>query len=222
MLPKRTMQIGNYDTAAHFWTLSAWTLTEPVPVTNLVEIPGRIKGPLNMSNILTDGLPTYGSRSLSVTLETSDGDRLAREARISDIINRLHGQQKDIVLPDHPNHYVVGALTVDRSYNDLSHGAVTISGTCEPWLYSRTETVVTLQAAEEDQTATIINLGTMPVVPVLQVEGGSVVLTYGTGSLSMEEGSYKWPDLYLTPGEHALTYSGTGMLTITYREAVLR
>lgn len=222
MLTKRTMQLGGYDTAAHHWTLVEWSLPEPDPVTNMQDVPGRIKGPLNLSNVLTDGLPTYGSRPFSATLETSEGDRLAREARISDIVNHLHGQQKEIVLPDHPNHYAVGVFTVSRDYNDLAHGAVKISGTCEPWLYARAETVVTLQAAEVAQTAELINLGVMPVVPVLQVTGGSVIIATSTASFGMEPGTYKWPELYLTPGEHVVTYQGTGTLTITYREAVLR
>ncbi len=222
MLTKRATQLGGYDTASHGWTLAAWELEEPSPVTKMQDVPGRIKGPLNLSNILTDGQPSYGSRPLRVVLETSEGDRLEREARISDIINRLHGQTVDIVGPDKPNHYAVGTLTVTRKYNNMAHGSVEISGTCEPWLYAATETVVTLQATEVEQTTTLLNMGVMPVVPVLQVEGGSVTLAYGTDSFAMENGTYKWPDLFLTPGEHVVTYTGTGTLTITFREAVLQ
>lgn len=221
-MKKRTLLLGDYDTAAQFWTLAAWTLGEPAPVVKMQDVPGRIKGPLNLSNVLTDGWPTYGSRPFNATLETSEGDRLAREARISDLINLLHGQQKEFVLPDHPNHYAVGVFTVARDYNDLAHGAVKISATCEPWLYARAETVVTLQAAAEEQTATIVNLGVMPVVPVLQVTGGTVRIAYGSSSITRPAGKYKFTELYLTPGEHVVTYSGTGTLKITYREAVLR
>lgn len=222
MLTKRTANLGGYDTAAHGWTLAAWSLQEPSPVTKFQDVPGRIKGPLNLSNILTGGLPSYGSRPLSATLETSEGDRLEREARISYIINKLHGQTVDIVGPDKPNHYAVGTLTVKRKYNNLARGSVEISGTCEPWLYAATETVVQLQATEVEQTATLLNQGAMPVVPVLQVEGGSVVLAYGLDSIALNPGTYKWPDLFLTPGEHVVTYTGAGTLTITYREAVLQ
>lgn len=222
MLTKRTILLGDYDTASYGWTLTAWELGEPSPVTNFLDVPGRIKGPLNLSNILTDGLPSYGSRPLSVTLETSEGDRLERETRISDIINRLHGQTVDIIAPDKPNNYAVGTLTVKRLYNNLAHGSVEIAGTCEPWLYAATETVVQLQATAPEQTTTLLNMGAMPVVPTLQVEGGSVTLAYGTDSFAMEDGTYKWPDLFLTPGEHVVTYTGTGALIITYREAVLQ
>ena len=222
MLTKRTIQLGDYNTSSHGWTLSAWALSEPTPVTKLQDVPGRIKGPLDMSTILTGGQPVYESRSLSVTLETSEGDRLEREARISDIINRLHGRRVQVIIPDRPNYYAVGTLTVARKYNDPAHGSVEVAGTCEPWLYAMTETVVPLQATEAVQTTTLLNQGVMPVVPVLQVEGGSVTLAYNGVSLVMDAGTYKWPDLYLTSGEHVVAYTGAGTLIITYREAVLR
>lgn len=222
MLTKRTILLGDYDTATHDWTLTAWELPEPTPVTNFLDVPGRIKGPLDMSNILTDGLPTYGSRPFSATLETSEGNRLEREARISDMVNRLHGRRVHIVVPDKPNYYAVGTITVQRKYNDMAHGSVEIAGTCEPWLYAAEEIVVQLQATAAVQTATLLNMGVMPVVPVLQVEGGTVTLQYNGMSLGMDMGSYQWPDLFLTPGEHAVTYTGAGTLTITYREGVIQ
>lgn len=68
----------------------------------------------------------------------------------------------------------------------------------------------------------ILNQGAMSVVPVLTVTGGSVALTYNGATQDMATGTYKWPHLYLTPGEHLVKYKGSGKLTITFREAVLR
>lgn len=225
-MEKRTLILGEYNTAAHgLWTLSSWTLEEPELLTNLQPVPGRIKGPLDLSTALTDGLPSYGPRSLSAVLESSEGDRLAREGRISHMINQLHGQRVDIVLPDHPGRYAVGRLSVSRLYNDLAHGSVQVSAVCEPWLYAAAETVVTLKAATAEQTAQLYNLGAMPVVPVLDITaatGESVVLSFGSSSLSLSAGSYEWPELFLTPGVHSLVYSGAGTVRITWREGVLR
>lgn len=221
MLTKRTIQMGGYNTAAHGWTLAGLEFPEPLPITNFVEVPGRVKGPLDLSRTLT-GEPVYDMRELLVTLEISTGTRDEREAIIADLSNRLHGRSVEIVLPDRPNHYAVGLLSVTKLYNDHAHGAVEITGNCEPWLYAATESSVPLQAKTTAQTTKILNRGAMPVVPVLKVEGGSVRLTYGDSSKEMAAGEYKWPHFYLTPGEHPVTYTGTGKLTITYREAVLR
>lgn len=220
---KRTMLIGDYNTAVHgLWTLASCTLSEPAPVTNWVDVPGRVKGPLDLSTALTDGLPVYGPRSLSATLESSEGDRATREARISDMINKLHGQSVEVVLPDHPNRYAVARIAVARQYNDLAHCAVKVTGTCEPWLYNVAETEVQLTATTTEKNTTLYNQGAMPVVPVLTVTGETVLLQYGSDSLSMTPGTYEWPTLLLTTGEHNITYSGSGTLTVTYREAVLR
>lgn len=225
-MKKRTIQLGGYDTAAHgLWTLTSWAFPEPAPAENLVQVPGRIRGPLDLSTVLTDGEPSYGSRALSITLESSEGDRLARAAWISDMVNQLHGRRVDIVLPDHPLHYATGRLTVKTLYNDLAHASVEVAGVCEPWLYSKEETTVQLQATAAEQTVRLRNAGAMTVVPLVNVtaeSGATVRLVYGVYSWALSAGDYQLPDLRLTPGDHVITYSGAGTLTITYREAVLR
>lgn len=225
-MQKRSVRLGNYDTATDgLWTLSALDFPEPDQETNMVPVPGRTKGPLDLSAVLTEGEPCYGSRSLSITLESSEGDRASRQVRISDIINRLHGRRVDIVLPDYPQHYAVGRVTVRQLYNDLAHASVEITGTCEPWLYATEETAVELRATTAEATTTLHNSGAMTVVPVLEVTaetGQNILLKYGTSSGAFSAGTYSWPALMLTPGDHEVTYSGAGIMTIKYREAVLR
>jgi hypothetical protein len=118
---------------------------------------------------------------------------------------------------------MAGRLHVARDYNDPAHAAVTVTATCDPWKYSNTETSIALVATTTKQTATLINNGRRAVIPVLTVEGNgaSVVLEYGPASKTLAAGVYKWPDLLLTPGGHKLTYSGSGKVIISYREAVL-
>lgn len=225
-MDKRTIRLNDYDTAAHgLWTLTAWDFPEPTPEENLMNVPGRRQGPLNLSTVLTDGEPSYGSRPLSITLESSEGDRPARLARISEMVNRFHGRQAKIVLPDHPMHYAVGSLSVQLLYNDLVHASVQVTGTCEPWLYAKDETAVLLTATASDQNATLRNAGAMAVVPLIEVSAEtdqSVNLVYGSYSWALSAGAYKLPDLLLTPGDHVITYSGTGTVSITYREAIIR
>lgn len=221
MLTKRTLQLGGYDTASHDWTLTGLNFAEPLPVTNMVSVPGRIKGDLDLSYALTNE-PTYGSRDFYATLECSAADYRERELKIADLTNRIHGRRIEIIIPDRPSHYAVGQLTVTKLFNNHAHASVEITGTCEPWLYSAVETEVTLQASTTVKSALLANLGVMSVVPVLTVTGGSVALTYADATLNMAPGTHKWPHLYLTPGEHPVSYTGNGKLVITYREAVLR
>lgn len=221
-MEKRKIMLGNYDTAAHGWTLAGWGLGAAEQKTNYVEKVGG-DGDWDLSTALTDGIPKYRSRPLTVRLECSDGDRLSRESKIRHLVNLLDGMRENVELPDDTLHYITGRLHVVREYNDLAHAAVTITGTCDPWKYSNTETVVTLTASTDAKTTTLINDGRRAVVPVLTVsgEGASVLVGYGAATLALSAGTHKWPNLLLTPGEHDLEYSGSGTLTITYREAVL-
>ena len=220
-MAKRGLMIGEYNTAAEQWTLTGLTLSAAPQQTNLVDVPGRRKGPLDLSTALTDGEPIYGNRTLTATFESSEGTRLEREDRISAMINRLDGWRLNIVLPDDPHRYITGRVSVSKIYNDLAHASVSVSATCEPWRYNATETTVVLTATTTAQSSALQNHGRLSVVPLLEVRGGEVVLGYGSSSWALSAGTYALPDLLLQTGESVITYRGTGTLILTYREAVL-
>ena len=219
----RGITIGTYDTAAQGWTLTGWSFSAPQFVSNMVEVPGRIDGPLDLSAAVTGGEPRYQGRTFAATLERSDGDRLSREAAINTMVNWLDGWRQDIILPDDATHYITGRVSVAREYNDPAHAAVTVTATCDPWRYANEETVVNLAATATAQTHEFVNNGRRTAVPVLVVSGdGSLNLQFGAASWALGAGIYQLPDLTLTQGSHEIAYSGAGMsLTATYREAVL-
>lgn len=221
MRTPRSMTFGSYNTHADGrWTLTKWELSAATYKQNLVEVPGRSE-PLDLSTALTDGEPTYSSRTLTATFESSEGNRLAREARISQMVNALDGYRMNIVLPDDSDHYLAGRVSVKKLYNDEAHASVQVTAACDPWRYAKDETVVVLTAATEEQQAVLINQGRRSVVPLLEVTEGPVLLVYGAASWALSVGTYALPDIYLTYGEHVIKYSGTGVLTFTYRGAIL-
>ena len=222
-MQKRSVLFGSYNTAAHGWTLTGYSLSDPEQKTNYVEKPGG-DGSWDLSTALTDGIPRYKDRTLTVTLECSEGDRSYREDLINDMVNLLDGLEWHTVLPDRPNHYLTGRLHVAVNSNSLAYAEVTVTGVVASWFYSEKETAVTLVATAAEQTATVRNGGRLIMVPSITVTGDNadVLLLYGTDSLALSTGTYKWPTLKLTPGDHVLRYSGTGTVVITYREAVLR
>lgn len=218
---KRGLKVGSYDTAANLWLLTGLILAEPETVTNYVNVPGRRKGPLDLSTALTDGDPVYSSRTLTATFESSEGNRTDREERISCMVNQLHGQRLSITLPDDPQRFLVGRVQVERVYNDPAHASVRLTATCEPWRYNNAETVATFQATETQQTGKLYNRGRLAMVPLLKVMGGGVQLVSGTSSWNLSAGSYSLPDLLLPPRGLDIKYSGSGTLIFIYREAVL-
>ena len=219
-MAKRGLIIGSYYTNVR-WILAGWSLDAPEQITDYVDVPGRLKGPLDLSTALTDGDPVYGSRLLEATFECSEGTRMEREAWISEMTNSLDGFQHHIVLPDDPLHYLVGRVTVTKQYNDLAHASVRVTAMCEPWRYNIAETMITLTATETPQTATLPNSGRLAVMPELTVTGGDFRLVAGANAWTLGVGTYMLPDLLMRRGGQVITYSGSGVLTAIYREAVL-
>lgn len=218
---RRGLIVGSYDTAANLWLLTGLDLAEPETVTNYVNVPGRRKGPLDLSTALTDGDPVYSSRTLTATFESSEGDRTEREDRINDMVDRLQGQRLRITLPDDQQRFLVGRVQVERVYNDPAHASVRLTATCEPWRYNDAETVAAFQAAETQQTGRLYNQGRLALVPLLAITGGTVQLLSGSSSWDLSAGTYSLPDLLLPHGGREIKYRGTGALIFTYREAVL-
>lgn len=224
---KRTTRIGDYDTAAYGWTLTGWVLSAPEQKTNYVERTGG-DGSWDLSTVLTGGVPRYRDRELTITLENSQGDREDRERTIRAMVNQLDGLEWRIVPPDHPDHFLVGRVHVAVEYSDLAHAMVTVTATCQPWLYKARETVRELDApitaSTDAATFLILNEGRRVVTPVLTVNG-TAHLGFKEYRADFTTGSYTWPALQLAPGQNELTYTGsyngTDTLTLTYREAVL-
>lgn len=221
-MAKRALKIGTYDTVIDGqWLLTGVAFSDPVQVTDYVDIPGRRKGPLDLTAALTDGDPTYESRTLTATFESSEGSRLEREDRIEAMTNLLNGWKWNIRLPDDDKHFIVGRVSVSKLYNDLAHASVRVTAICEPWRYNNEETKVVLVGAAEAQTVTLHNRGRLAVQPHLEVTGGDVVLAVGSLSWALSPGAYALPDLLLSQGGKSITYAGAGTLTFTYREGVL-
>lgn len=219
-MEKRGLTIGTYNTVEQLWTLTACEFSAPEYQENFLTVPGR-DGALDLSAALTNGAPTYHSRTLTVKLECSEGTRLEREAAINTMLNWLDGWRQDIVLPDDPDHYITGRVSVAREYNDNAHAAVAVTAVCDPWRYAREETLYTLTAEAGEKTAQLVNSGRRTVAPLLSITGGTILLKYGAYSWALGDGIYQLPDLTLPQGGGTLTYSGTGTLRISYREAVL-
>ncbi len=217
---KRTILLGSYDTAAHGWTLTACKLSDPEQKLNYVEKLGG-DGSWDLSTVSTDGIPRYKNRTLTVSLECSVGTRDEREQLINDMTAALDGLEHSIVLPDRPEYYLRGRIHIGVDKSTPAHAVLAITGNCEPWFYKARETVTELQATANMQTAYIYNRGRRAAVPVLTASD-NISLKYNGITVDLTAGSFEWAAMVLTQGQHKLEYCGSGQLTITFREGVLR
>lgn len=220
-MEKRGIIVNGLNTATLGFTLTSCNLSAAKRKENLVDKPGG-HGHWDLSTVLTDGEPVYEARTLTATFEISEYDRLSRESLIDTVIDLWESKTVKIVLPDRADQYLTGVAHVERIYNDHAHGAIALTAICDPWRYSLGSKSVSLTASTTKKTASITNAGRLSVVPRLEITGtGTVNITFGEESWALTEGSYELPGLRLTKGEHQLTYSGSGKITIAFREAVL-
>lgn len=219
-MEKRQLILNGYRTAIDgLWTLASLKITKASQVQTFVSVPGRF-APLDLSTVLTDGEPYYGSAGLEAALESSEGTREERQERIEQMVNALDGYQVQIIHPDHPGRYMVGRVQITKEYNDLVHARVKVSAVCEPWLYNSEETIVNKALTSSEQGIALVNNGRLAVVPTVKTSS-SAAIKYEGKAHNLSAGTYQLSGLYLTPGTHTVICSGSGTVSFTYREAVL-
>ena len=217
---KRGFVFGDYDTAAHGWTLASLEFEEPELQEIFVDVPGRPDGPLDMSDALTNGDPYYNSRGLTATFECSDGTRDDRNVLIYEMVNALHGRRLDIILPDDKTRYITGRLAVKTEYSDMAHASVTVSATCAPWRYNIYETRIERELSSTAREIVLTNNGRKTLVPEVTITD-TATRVYGATTWKLSAGTYKLSGLKLHTGSTVVTYSGSGTVSFAFREAIL-
>lgn len=215
----REIQIGDYHTAEDWGLiLNSKTLNPPTPKVVTVAVDGR-DGDLDLSEALTGEIRYENREALFVFLVT-EGTQTEREERIDEIINAVHGLRTSIILPDDPDHYLVGRCSVSDVFNDRAYGSFRITANCEPYRYAITEVTRTITATETATDFVLNNSGRKTVTPTIKVTG-SVTLEFGSTTVTLENGTYKLPSLTLKKGATTLKIRGSGSVVFTYREGVL-
>lgn len=192
----------------------------PEPKTNYVSVEGR-DGDLDLTDALT-GEVRYNNRTDEYAFDFLDGTRKERQALMDKVYGFLHGKKREIILPDWPDYYSVGRLSVTEFHNYLGYGQMSLEANCEPWLYKRIETAAVKILDGTAQKIVCTNTGIKTVVPEINVSaGGSVQITFGDFQTTLDAGTYKVLDIRFTSGAHTLTLTGTGTVTFKWREAIL-
>jgi len=189
--------------------LSRVSISDPEPQIITTDIPGR-NGPLDLSEVLT-GYMTYKNRKIELEFDASSSYDEWPELR-SKISNYLHGRNRSIVFDNDSNYFYYGRFTVDHRLSDEATATVVITGSVDPYKYTRELTEVSLIGPA---TATIYG-SRMPVVPTITAASSTTVTFNGT-VYSVSAGANVIPGVCLTEGENTLVFAGGGNITISYR-----
>lgn len=215
----RGIKIGEYHSADDWeLILNSKTINPPTPKYVRVPVDGR-DGDLDLSEALT-GEIKYNDREASFTFLLTNGSYSDREELIGEIINYVHGQRRDIILPDDTDHYLVGRCSVADIHNDKAYGSIKITATCEPYRYSVNEVNRVITATSTSTDVILSNVGRKTVTPTLIIVG-EVSLTFADTSVTLGAGTYKLSALNLKAGQTIVSVKGSGTVTFNYREAIL-
>lgn len=215
----RGVKFGDHHSADDWGLiLNSKKINPPDPKYVTIEVDGR-DGEINLSRTLTGDMK-YKNRDAFFTFLVTEGSYEAREALINEIVNSIHGNELEIIEPDDPDHFLIGECRVNDISNDKAYGSFSVVAKCEPYRYTIEEIKRTFTASATSTNVVLSNGGRKTLIPTVIVTG-NVNLKIGTTNVSLGAGTYKLTSLVLRPGATAITISGSGTLTISYREGVI-
>lgn len=209
-----SVNFGNKNSYTDFnLILRPKTRPFPTPKTNYVSIEGR-DGDLDLTTSLT-GDVKYENISYSLEFTLKD-KRVDWETTLLNLSTYLHGKKMNLTFSEDPNWYYVGRYTLNSLESDRNIGLLSIDCVLEPYRYKKTETEKTITG-----TGTLILSNTRKWVMPTITSTGSMQFTF-EGKTFTVNGTLQSPDIVLKEGNNAIeVISGTGTLTIKYREAKL-
>lgn len=207
-----------------FWDLrliqQSRDIEMPSVQTHFVEIPGR-DGLLDLTEGL--GRVCYSNRKIVLQYCAVGSSRANYE--IIQTINRLHG--KHITLRDDDDdyggfyedgagYYYEGRASVSIERNS-THCIIILTVDAQPFRTAYAESVEELKATSTEQTC-YIDGGDVPIVPTLEVTGGSVMVSMGDWTATLSPGKYTHDKLIIDTGCNEVRYKGSGTLTLRWKE----
>ena len=190
----------------------------PEPKSNFVSVEGR-DGDLDLSEALT-GEIKFNDRTDEYGFNFLDGTRQERQILMDKVCGFLHGRKRNIILPDWPDYYSVGRITVTDRKNYMGYGEMSLQAVCEPWLYKRIPTTVVKVLTDTDQEIICLNSGVKTVIPEIQTTGQTTV-TFGDYTTTVNQGTHKLLDISFPSGTNIIKARGTGTITLTWTEGIV-
>lgn len=188
----------------------------PEPITTYVDVPGRIDGPIDMSEAIT-GYPYFGHRTMKIAFIARANGREAGEKLLSRAASMLHNKRAEIQLGWDPGYTYKGRITVSTLVRNLKVVGFTMTAECEPYKYLRH---VTVQEDCAGGKTLVLPCGDAPTVPTWTLFSRTS-LNFGGTAYELDPGNYQLPDILLREGEnYVYAYTegrGNGSLR-TYQE----
>ena len=208
---------NNEKSAYYDWNIVLTKADIPLPSvkTSSVDIKGA-NGILDLSEVLT-GDVCYSNRDIKLTFSMMED--MDYNSTISNIANYLHGKKVTMKLTNDDEYFYSGRAVINQWDYSPGKGKLVIAISADPYKYSVTESNVVVNLNNETKSLILPNKR-MRVAPTLVVTG-SVTMTFEGKTYTLQEGEQQSLNFLLSEGNNAVTFSGKGSVTITYRQGEL-
>lgn len=196
--------------------LSKCEIKPAEPKTNYVDIPGG-DGSVDLTE--SHGKIVYKDRECTFTFTVAPSDDLSYEDKKTQVSNALNGKRFEIVLDKDPEYYYSGRCTVDSWKQDRNLKQIVVSAKVAPYKRKIGETVISVDLTEDEQSLALAN-GRMHIVPVITCTDETRIV-FGNSEFRLSAGTHKILEFCLVEGNNEISVSGSGTVTITYREGDL-
>ncbi len=187
------------------------TIGNPEIQSYLVEVPGR-NGLLNLTKGLT-GNTCYKNRPIE--LQYFGSGRRPELLKLQSMFNMYHGETIRIIDDDTPEYYYEGEATVDSVVNP-NYITISLSINANPFMRAIHDNITTVELTEDEQEICIVNDG-LPTTVRIVVED-NLKLMRGNQAYTLNKGTYELVDFELKRGANLITLSGSGEVSIIYKE----
>ena len=185
----------------------------PTPKTNYVSIEGK-DGDLDLTTSLT-GDVKYENISYSLEFYLKD-KRADWETTLLELSTYLHGKKMNLTFSEDPDYYYIGRYTLNPLESDMNIGLLSVECILEPYRLKKVETVKSITGVG---TLTLSNMRKWVMPTITSSE--SMQFTF-EGKTFTVNGTLQSPDIILKEGDNTIEVtSGTGTITVTYREGKL-
>lgn len=205
----------------------------PEPYVYSLSVPGK-NGKIDLSDTMA-GYPTYKNRLITLTFA---GKRKYTEwpTILSKLMTAYHNKRVKLIFDDDTAYYYMGRANITNQERALSIGEITIEVDADPYKYDLISSLDDWLWDEFDFETGIIReykeltvqgkrdlviIGSpKDVVPTI-ICSTAMTVTWKGKTYNMKAGKNKLYAITIPDGEHTLTFSGNGIVSVDYRGGIL-
>lgn len=221
------VSIGEYSLLNDFGIkILDYTISPPVAKT--LEIPIRgTSDVIDLTESLTNDVE-YNQRTISIIGDVQVTDSIGM---YSDLLNKIHGQKFNIVFSYNPFFYWTGRISVSNNNRIHNFGnAITIVATVDPYKYEAYSSIepwtwdelsfyegIIRQYADLPVPSNLTIVGRRKKVQPIFHCSQDMTVTYLGNTYQLYQGENSLWDIRLGEGNHNLSFSGSGTVSVDYR-----